>query len=258
MTGPRWQEISDEPEYATREGSFHASLLKCTKEAAEPKPARSQVALSSHVAKPVTKSIATPIAKPVVKSVAEPAVEPIANPATMPVANAVVKSVSSSLAKPVTNAAPKPEAAALDRDWSWLTAQAEPTAARRIPASPKLRIKIKLPSFFRPAQPAQAARPVQLAKAVQAARQVRPASGLLGQIVGWLRSKYAMSVTKRLRVSEIVSLGEKRFVAVVCLEGREFLVGGGASGVSLLTSLGSPVEAAQPLRPEFSARGAYE
>jgi flagellar biogenesis protein FliO len=44
--------------------------------------------------------------------------------------------------------------------------------------------------------------------------------------------------TKRLRVSETVSLGEKRFVAVVEVDGHQFLVGGGPSSVSMLAQLG--------------------
>jgi flagellar biogenesis protein FliO len=43
--------------------------------------------------------------------------------------------------------------------------------------------------------------------------------------------------TKRLRVSETVSLGEKRFVAVVEVDGEHFLVGGGPSSVSMLAQL---------------------
>ncbi|HEX4322519.1 MAG TPA: flagellar biosynthetic protein FliO [Acidobacteriaceae bacterium] len=51
-----------------------------------------------------------------------------------------------------------------------------------------------------------------------------------------------MSATKRLRVAEVASLGDKRFVALVSVEGREFLIGGGASGVSLLTPLRGEVD----------------
>lgn len=42
---------------------------------------------------------------------------------------------------------------------------------------------------------------------------------------------------RALQVQETVSLGEKRFVAVVQYEGLRFLVGGGAQSVSLLTAL---------------------
>jgi transcriptional regulator of heat shock response len=43
---------------------------------------------------------------------------------------------------------------------------------------------------------------------------------------------------KRLRVCESVSLGEKRFIAVVQLDGKEFLVGGAPNSLSLLASVG--------------------
>lgn len=42
---------------------------------------------------------------------------------------------------------------------------------------------------------------------------------------------------KRLQVAETVSLGEKRFVAVIKVDGREFLIGGGATNVALLAQL---------------------
>jgi hypothetical protein len=71
--------------------------------------------------------------------------------------------------------------------------------------------------------------------------ETRPARpGSLARAWSWLHSKYALSATKRLRVSETVSLGEKRFVALVCVEGREFLIGGGSAGVSLLSPLDAP------------------
>jgi flagellar biogenesis protein FliO len=40
-----------------------------------------------------------------------------------------------------------------------------------------------------------------------------------------------------LQVTSSVSLGEKRFVAVVQVDGLQFLVGGGASNVALLAQL---------------------
>jgi flagellar biogenesis protein FliO len=63
-----------------------------------------------------------------------------------------------------------------------------------------------------------------------------PASGLLRRAWSWVNKKYVPA--KQLRVAETVSLGEKRFVAVVQVEGRKFLIGGGSSGVALLTQLG--------------------
>ena len=69
-----------------------------------------------------------------------------------------------------------------------------------------------------------------------------PRSGGLARAFSWMQSKYAASATKRLRVAETVSLGEKRFVALVCVEGREFLIGGSSSGVSLLAQLGKSTQ----------------
>ncbi len=57
-----------------------------------------------------------------------------------------------------------------------------------------------------------------------------------GGLFSWLRSRRVFA-EKQLRVSESLSLGEKRFVAILHVEGRKLLIGGGASGVSLLTTL---------------------
>ncbi len=45
---------------------------------------------------------------------------------------------------------------------------------------------------------------------------------------------------KRLYVSETISLGEKRFVAVLHVDGEQFLIGGGGDNLSLLASLQNP------------------
>jgi Flagellar biosynthesis protein, FliO len=58
---------------------------------------------------------------------------------------------------------------------------------------------------------------------------------LLRRAFSWLNEN--RSAPKRLRVLETVTLGDKRLVAVIQAEGRRFLVGGGPSGVSLLTAL---------------------
>jgi flagellar biogenesis protein FliO len=47
----------------------------------------------------------------------------------------------------------------------------------------------------------------------------------------------AQQSRKNLRICETVSLGEKRFVAVVQVNEERFLIGGSASAVSLLTRL---------------------
>jgi flagellar biogenesis protein FliO len=45
---------------------------------------------------------------------------------------------------------------------------------------------------------------------------------------------------KNLKVCENVSLGEKRFVAVIQVDDERFLIGGSSSSVSLLTRLPEP------------------
>jgi hypothetical protein len=68
------------------------------------------------------------------------------------------------------------------------------------------------------------------------------ATGLLSCIWKWIKKQQvARSNNKRLQVAATVSLGEKRFVAVIQVDGQEFLVGGGPTNVSLLAQLGANV-----------------
>jgi flagellar biogenesis protein FliO len=57
-----------------------------------------------------------------------------------------------------------------------------------------------------------------------------------------------------LRVCEVATLGEKRFVAVVQYGSRRFLVGGGAGSVSLLSNLGREHLPAEPLPADHQRR----
>jgi flagellar biogenesis protein FliO len=67
---------------------------------------------------------------------------------------------------------------------------------------------------------------------------LRSHRGLLSRAWGWLRARNVeRSSTRRLRVAETVSLGEKRFVAVVQVDGRHFLLAGGPSNIVLLAQL---------------------
>ncbi len=60
----------------------------------------------------------------------------------------------------------------------------------------------------------------------------------LMQLWDWLRSKVSVHpAKKRLRVCESVSLGEKRFVAVIQVDGQQFLVGGSSTSISTLAQL---------------------
>ena len=59
----------------------------------------------------------------------------------------------------------------------------------------------------------------------------------------WLQQRLKTQQSKkRLRVCESVSLGEKRFIAVVQVDGEQFLVGGSSSSVSTLAHLEQPRE----------------
>jgi flagellar biogenesis protein FliO len=67
---------------------------------------------------------------------------------------------------------------------------------------------------------------------------LQPPTGLLSRAWKWMQGRQlARSNTRRLRVAETVSLGEKRFVAVVQVDGRHFLLAGGPTNIALLAQL---------------------
>lgn len=67
---------------------------------------------------------------------------------------------------------------------------------------------------------------------------LQKSGGLLSRAWNWIRERQVVrSCSRRLHVAATASLGEKRFVAVVQMDGLEFLVGGGASNVVLLAEL---------------------
>ena len=74
----------------------------------------------------------------------------------------------------------------------------------------------------------------------------KTAAGMLRGAFSWLHKNYVPTAKKQLRVSETVSLGEKRFVAIIHVEGQKFLIGGGSTGVSLLTQLGEREQSTNP------------
>ncbi len=54
----------------------------------------------------------------------------------------------------------------------------------------------------------------------------------------WLEHKRTQQLaTRRLKVAETISLGEKRFVSILQVDGAQFLIGGAAGNVSLLAIL---------------------
>lgn len=67
------------------------------------------------------------------------------------------------------------------------------------------------------------------------------------QAGSWLRKQNSLKrKNRRLRVSETVTLGDKRFVSLIEVDGHSFLIGGGAQGVSLLTTLPAVAAEASP------------
>ena len=54
----------------------------------------------------------------------------------------------------------------------------------------------------------------------------------------WLeRRRSAHFAARRLHVTETLSLGEKRFVSIIDVDGTQYLIGGSAENVQLLTRL---------------------
>lgn len=69
-------------------------------------------------------------------------------------------------------------------------------------------------------------------------QSLHSATGLISRAWNWLRERQAArSNSKRLQVAASVSLGEKRFIAVIKVDGDQFLVGGSATNVALLAQL---------------------
>ena len=69
-------------------------------------------------------------------------------------------------------------------------------------------------------------------------KTLKNASGLISRAWNWFRERQAARInSRRLQVAASVSLGEKRFIAVIMVDGQQFLVGGGASNVALLATL---------------------
>ena len=72
-------------------------------------------------------------------------------------------------------------------------------------------------------------------------KQTAPGAGIYAALAaGWEQvwRRLGTRPARRLRLQETIPLGERRFVAVVQFEAERFLIGGGASSVSLLARLG--------------------
>ncbi len=96
--------------------------------------------------------------------------------------------------------------------------------------------KVRMPGIAVPPSDAELKRPI----AAEAAPLLlfQNAAGLLTRTLNWVRERQsARSSSRRLQVAATVSLGDKRFVAVIHVDGLQFLVGGGATNVALLAQL---------------------
>lgn len=61
----------------------------------------------------------------------------------------------------------------------------------------------------------------------------------ISTVLDWLRTRQLARNPHKLKLLESVSLGDKRFAAVLEFEGQRFLVGGAPQSVQLLTALQS-------------------
>jgi len=124
---------------------------------------------------------------------------------------------------------------------------AAPAELAPLPAAPPKRRRSKKST------PAIQRSPRSVASPVKTRRNL---SRALGEYVAlakrtwlWLRERRQWQVhTRRMRLCETVSLGEKRFLAIVKVDGQHFLIGAAAGSVSLLTQLAGPENFAGVLR----------
>ena len=68
----------------------------------------------------------------------------------------------------------------------------------------------------------------------------------------WVRGAVKSRRVRRLRVCETISLGDRRFVAVIEFDRQEFLVGGSGNSLALLARLHEGRVIAEPNPPRES------
>jgi hypothetical protein len=187
---------------------------------------------------PIRKPDAQAVEQKAVKAATTPRVKPAPKSASMPAKKAAPKTAPVVARKPVakTKATPQARVKAVPRA---KTKKAIQSTAERNSFQSILR-NCEREQALRNQRAQKKAPPPESAISPWLALSQK---GLLGSLLrgwSWLNSKYKNSAAKRLRLSEVVSLGDKRFVALIKVEDREFLIGGASSGLSLL----SPLEAA--------------
>lgn len=70
--------------------------------------------------------------------------------------------------------------------------------------------------------------------------------GVWGQIQRLCKGVLTIQGSRRLKVAETVSLGEKRFVSILHVDGEQFLLGGSVSSVVVLARLEQPSTPREP------------
>jgi len=124
----------------------------------------------------------------------------------------------------------------------------ETNALQSVPAPRPIRVRNENHSGERSFEPQRNA-PTRLVPPPKAVKREGTGTPMLTRVLSLLRG--GTPAPKQLRLAETVALGEKRFVAIIHAQGRQYLVGGGASGVVLLTELNEP---AQPRNVESIRR----
>jgi hypothetical protein len=77
---------------------------------------------------------------------------------------------------------------------------------------------------------------------------LRPLAESIASAWKWLAQKRTAQISsRRLKVAETVSLGEKRFVSILQVDGTNFLLGGAAGSVSLLAILDKQSTESSPI-----------
>jgi flagellar biosynthesis chaperone FliJ len=141
----------------------------------------------------------------------------------------------------------------LGRIWHWLQERYETRAsggARRSENTASLRQNMKPSRNKKTTRTAVPSVPVNVGKDLLA-----NAFRHLGRIWQWLQERQKARAGERsLRLEETVSLGQKRFVAVVKVDGQRFLIGVGTSEISMLAPLQPETSFAQALQ-ESTAKG---
>jgi len=74
-------------------------------------------------------------------------------------------------------------------------------------------------------------------------------SGALKEVWEWARRALGQRKPRRLRVRETLSLGDKRFLAVIEFDHQEFLVGGSGNSLALLARLHEGMVISDPPAP---------